>query len=136
MNEIMNKEKSYRAMENKLLEKKDRISGTNKLFILNSLKIVDRYMTGLALGNKDDKRLFKQLKLEREYIRAKEKMDLSILIEKKTGEPAGGIYTLAEIGRVLGITRERTRQIEASAMKVLKHPNVGRAIKHYMEDTK
>ena len=34
-------------------------------------------------------------------------------------------FTLEEIGRILNITRERVRQIEASASKKLKHTKVG-----------
>ena len=41
--------------------------------------------------------------------------------------------TLEEIGLVLGVTRERVRQIEASALKKLKHPNIGRILRSYME---
>ena len=82
----------------------------------------------------EDKILLKQLKLEKEYIRALEKRELSIQIEIKTGTQAGGAYTLAEIGDVLGLTRERVRQLEASAIKVLKHPSSGRIFKTYQED--
>lgn len=41
-------------------------------------------------------------------------------------------FTLEEIGRILNITRERVRQIEASAIKKLKHPKVGRALLVYL----
>jgi RNA polymerase primary sigma factor len=40
--------------------------------------------------------------------------------------------TLEEIGLVLGVTRERVRQIEASALKKLKHPRIGRIFRAYM----
>ncbi len=39
--------------------------------------------------------------------------------------------TLEEIGLVLGVTRERVRQIEASALKKLKHPRIGRVLRNY-----
>lgn len=42
-------------------------------------------------------------------------------------------FTLSEIGGILHVTRERVRQIEASAIKKLKHPKIGRMIKTYME---
>ncbi|MCV6609126.1 MAG: RNA polymerase sigma factor RpoD [Campylobacterales bacterium] len=42
--------------------------------------------------------------------------------------------TLEEIGKQLNVTRERVRQIESSAIKKLKHPKVGRALKNYIED--
>ncbi|HIP12670.1 MAG TPA: RNA polymerase sigma factor RpoD [Arcobacter sp.] len=41
--------------------------------------------------------------------------------------------TLEEIGTELSVTRERVRQIESSAIKKLKHPNVGRNLKNYVE---
>ncbi|MEF3190931.1 MAG: RNA polymerase sigma factor RpoD [Campylobacterales bacterium] len=41
--------------------------------------------------------------------------------------------TLEEIGKELNVTRERVRQIESSAIKKLKHPKVGRALKNYIE---
>ena len=44
-----------------------------------------------------------------------------------------GSFTLDEIGQVLGITRERVRQIENAAMSKLKHPRVGRKLKQYLE---
>ena len=42
--------------------------------------------------------------------------------------------TLEEIGKELNVTRERVRQIESSAIKKLKHPKVGRALKNYIEN--
>lgn len=42
--------------------------------------------------------------------------------------------TLEEIGKELNVTRERVRQIESSAIKKLKHPKVGRALKNYIEE--
>lgn len=42
-------------------------------------------------------------------------------------------FTLGEIGDVMHVTRERVRQIEASAIKKLKHPKMGRTIKTYIE---
>ncbi len=41
-------------------------------------------------------------------------------------------FTLEEIGRILHVTRERVRQIEASAIKKLKHPKIGRWLLTYL----
>ena len=40
--------------------------------------------------------------------------------------------TLEEIGHELNVTRERVRQIESSAIKKLRHPNIGKLLKNYM----
>lgn len=41
--------------------------------------------------------------------------------------------TLEEVGAAFGITRERTRQIEADAMRRLRAPDVGRRLQGYLE---
>ena len=45
----------------------------------------------------------------------------------------GSDLTLSEIGFILGISRERVRQIESSALKKLRHPETGRRLRLYME---
>lgn len=42
--------------------------------------------------------------------------------------------TLEEIGKKLNVTRERVRQIESGAIKKLKHPNVGKRLKNYIDE--
>ena len=46
---------------------------------------------------------------------------------------AGGDHTLLEIANYMGITRERVRQIEQTAIKKLKHPKVSKPFKAYIE---
>lgn len=42
------------------------------------------------------------------------------IVEKRFGLANGRVYTLAEIGKVWGLTRERIRQIQVKAMKLLR----------------
>ena len=39
--------------------------------------------------------------------------------------------TLEEVGQEFGVTRERIRQIEAKALRKLRHPSRGKALKDY-----
>ncbi len=41
--------------------------------------------------------------------------------------------TLSEIADILGITRERVRQIEHTALKKLKHPKISKELREYLE---
>jgi RNA polymerase primary sigma factor len=43
-----------------------------------------------------------------------------------------GEHTLEEIAKKLGVTRERVRQLEKSAIKKLKHPLVSRRLRDYL----
>jgi RNA polymerase primary sigma factor len=42
--------------------------------------------------------------------------------------------TLDEVGRLFSVTRERIRQIEAKALRKLKHPSRARALRTFLED--
>jgi RNA polymerase primary sigma factor len=44
-------------------------------------------------------------------------------------------YTLEEVGREFGVTRERIRQIEAKALRKLRHPTRSRALRAFRELT-
>lgn len=43
-----------------------------------------------------------------------------------------GEHTLQEIASIMGVTRERVRQLETQALKKIKHPCYGRALKAYI----
>ncbi len=45
----------------------------------------------------------------------------------------GDSYTLQEIANMLGVTRERARQIEMQALKKLKHPRFRKQWNEIME---
>ncbi len=55
------------------------------------------------------------------------------IIDLRYGLVDGQRRTLEEVGRVLGMTRERARQIEAEALRRLRTPEVGLHLRDYLE---
>ncbi len=55
------------------------------------------------------------------------------VLEMRFGLSDGQDHTLEEVGRHLGVTRERIRQIEAKALRKLRHPTRSRQLRDYLE---
>jgi RNA polymerase primary sigma factor len=55
-----------------------------------------------------------------------------LVIRKRFGIGCDGEHTLEEIGGLLGVTRERIRQIETRALKKLRHPDRARHLRHFL----
>ena len=55
------------------------------------------------------------------------------MLQLRFGLDDGRSRTLEEVGREFGVTRERIRQIEAKALKRLRHPSRSKKLKDYLE---
>ena len=55
------------------------------------------------------------------------------IIRLRFGIGTGYPRTLEELGRIFNVTRERVRQIEAKAIRKLRHPSRSRVLKEYMD---
>ncbi len=55
------------------------------------------------------------------------------IIQLRYGLEDGRYRTLEEVGREFGITRERIRQIEAKALRKLRHPSYSRKLRGYLD---
>jgi RNA polymerase primary sigma factor len=55
-----------------------------------------------------------------------------LILQLRYGLLDGQAYTLEEVGRKMGVTRERVRQIEAQALSRLRHPAIRRRLREYL----
>jgi RNA polymerase primary sigma factor len=57
----------------------------------------------------------------------------SRVLKLRFGLEDGRTRTLEEVGREFGVTRERIRQIEAKAIRKLRHPTRSKKLRDYLE---
>ena len=56
------------------------------------------------------------------------------IVEMRFGVGMDRNHTLEEVGRQFGVTRERIRQIEAKALRKLRHPRCSERLRSFLED--
>jgi RNA polymerase primary sigma factor len=54
------------------------------------------------------------------------------VLEMRFGLKDGKDHTLEEVGKEFGVTRERIRQIEAKALRKLRHPSRSKSLRDYL----
>ena len=57
------------------------------------------------------------------------------IIKMRFGFEDGTEHTLEEVGQTFGVTRERIRQIEAKALRKLRHPGRNRSLRAFLDGT-
>jgi len=58
------------------------------------------------------------------------------IIRMRFGIEDGSEHTLEEVGRAFSVTRERIRQIEAKALRKLRHPSRCGELKSFFDDVR
>ena len=56
------------------------------------------------------------------------------VVKMRFGLEDGSEHTLEEVGRLFAVTRERIRQIEAKALRKLRHPSRSRELRAFLDD--
>ena len=92
------------------------------------------FLEDKSTGSPNDSLLNQDLKTQVERalatLSAKEKQILRL----RFGIGEEGEHTLEEVGRRFAVTRERIRQIEAKALRKLRHPLRGRNLRAFIEN--
>ena len=57
-------------------------------------------------------------------------------LQERFGLGDGSEHTLEEVGQNFAVTRERIRQIEAKALRKLRHPSRSRKLKAFLEGSR
>lgn len=56
------------------------------------------------------------------------------ILSLRYGLEGGSAHTLEEVGKILNLTRERIRQLEAEALKKLRDPHLGKRLRGYLDN--
>ena len=86
-----------------------------------------------------EKEEYERLSSEADRLQDKAESLRTAYLDEQAGILADGLEdgkprTLEEVGQMFGVTRERIRQIEAKALRKLRHPSRSRKLRDYMEE--
>ena len=87
----------------------------------------------LIMGGKDKGLDYKLLKEQVEDVLHTLTERERRVLQFRFGLEDGRSRTLEEVGREFGVTRERIRQIEAKALRKLRHPTRSRKLRDFLE---
>ena len=123
---------------NTLLDKLDALTGKYEeieLLITDPAVIAD--MHRFVKLNKEYKELGALMDARKRYrqlLNTLEERERRVL-ELRYGIGGDRAHTLEEVGKEFGVTRERIRQIEAKALRTLRHPALSKIVSDYLHDS-
>ena len=105
----------------------EEVSENNKKFYMALIQTI--FVHKISIDNMDASKLRKAIAEVLSTLSPRERDILRI----RFGMDDGRMRTLEEVGQLFGVTRERIRQVEAKALRKLRHPNRSKHLRELIE---